>query len=264
MPVSAQLPRTRRWRTSRTIFALMLREMATTYGRSAMGYLWAIIEPVAALALMSLVFGLFLRTPALGSNFPLFFASGFLILNIYTGVGNDVARAVQYSRPLLEYPAVTPLDAILARFLLNFLTQLMVILIIVIGIVTIFNLRIIPDYPKIILALFATGALSLAIGTFNCYFFIAFPSYVHVWAILNRPMFIISCIFFLFDSIPQPFRDYLWFNPLIHLVGLMRAGLYATYDAEYASITYVLGISLFLFLIGMHILRRYVRDAMNL
>jgi capsular polysaccharide transport system permease protein len=264
MSTPAQIPRTRRWRTARTIFALMLREMATSYGRSAMGYLWAIVEPVAALALMSVVFGLFLRSPALGSNFPLFFASGYLILNIYTSVGNDIARAVQYSRPLLEYPAVTPLDAILARFLLNFLTQLMVIFIIFVGIITIFNLRIIPDYPKIILSLFATGALSLAIGTFNCYFFVAFPSYVHVWSILNRPMFIISCVFFLFDSIPQPFRDYLWFNPLIHLIGLMRSGLYATYDAEYVSITYVLGISLLLFLAGALILRRHIRDAMNL
>jgi len=264
MPIPAQIPRTRRWRTARTIFALMLREMATSYGRSAMGYLWAIIEPVAALALMSVVFGLFLRSPALGSNFPLFFASGYLILNIYTSVGNDVARAVQYSRPLLEFPAVTPLDAILARFLLNFLTQLMVVFIIIIGIITIFNLRIIPDYPKIMLALFATGALSLAIGTFNCYFFVAFPSYVQVWAILNRPMFIISCIFFLFDSIPQPFRDYLWFNPLIHLIGLMRRWALCTYDAEYVSITYVLSISLGLFLIGVHMLRRYIRDAMNL
>ncbi len=264
MSIPAQPPRTRRWRSARTIMALMLREMATSYGRSMMGYLWAIIEPVAALALMTGVFSLFLRNPALGTNFPLFFASGYLIFNIYTSVGNDVANAVKYSRPLLEYPAVTALDAVLARFLLNYLTHLMVIFIILVGIIVIYDLLVILDLQKLILALLVTGAFALGIGTFNCYLFVAFPSYLQIWAILNRPMFIISGIFFLFDTVPQPFRDVLWYNPLVHMIGLMRAGLFATYDAEYASPLYVLGLSLLLFMAGLHMLRRYLRDAMNI
>jgi len=264
MPIPAQIPRTRRWRTTRTVFALMLREMATSYGRSAMGYLWAIVEPVAALALMTLVFSVFLRNPPLGSNFPLFFASGFMVFNIYSGVGNNVASAVQYSRPLLEFPAVTPLDAILARFLLNFLTQVMVIFIILSAIIVIYDLRVILDFQKIILALTMAGTFALGIGTFNCYLFIAFPSYIQIWAIINRPMFILSGIFFLFDSIPQPFRDILWYNPMIHIIGMMRAGLYPTYEANFVSAPYVFGISLVLFMIGVHTLNRYIRNAMNL
>jgi len=244
--------------------ALMLREMATSYGRSAMGYLWAIIEPVAALTLMTLVFSIFLRAPALGTNFPLFFASGFLVFNIYSGVGNNVASAVRYSRPLLEYPAVTALDAVLARFLLNYLTHLMVIFIILTGIIVIYDLRLILDLQQLGLGLLMAGAFALGIGTFNCYLFIAYPSYVQVWAIVNRPMFIISGVFFLFDSVPQPFSDFLWYNPLVHIVGQTRAGLYATYSANYVSVAYVMGVSMLLFMIGVHLLRRYLRDAMNI
>jgi len=263
MPIPAQPIRSRRLRSMRTILALMLREMATSYGRSAMGYLWAIIEPVAALTLMTLVFSVFLRSPALGTNFPLFFASGFLVFSIYSGVGNNVASAVQYSRPLLEYPAVTALDAVLARFLLNYLTHLMVIFIILTGIIVIYDLRLILDLQQLGLGLLMAGAFALGVGTFNCYLFIAYPSYVQVWAILNRPMFIISGIFFLFDSVPQPFNDLLWYNPLIHIVGQTRAGLYATYSASYVSVAYVMGVSMVLFMIGLHLLRRYLRDAMN-
>ncbi len=248
----------------RTIFALMLREMATRYGRSVMGYLWAIVEPVAALTLLTVVFSAILRSPALGTNFPLFYASGYLIFNIYTSVGNDVARSVQFSRPLLEFPAVTFLDAILARFLLNFLTQLVVTFILIGGIIEFYDLRVILDWPRILLALAATGAFTLAVGTFNCFLFVAFPAYVQIWAILNRPMFILSCIFFLFQSIPQPYQDILWFNPLVHLVGLMRSGIYPTYDASYVSLTYVLGLSAILFLVGLQMMRIHLRDAMNL
>jgi capsular polysaccharide transport system permease protein len=258
------MPRTRRWRSARTIMALMLREMATSYGRSVMGYLWAILEPVAALALLTLVFSAFLRSPSLGSNFALFFASGYMAFSIYVGVGNAVASAVRFSRPLLEFPAVTAVDTILARFLLNYLTQVMVTFIILGGIILLYDLRLILDLQTLMLGLGLAGALSLGVGTFNCYLFVAFPSYVQVWAILNRPMFILSGIFYLFDNVPQPFRDVLWYNPLIHVVGLMRAGIYATYKASYASPLYVLGISLLLFLIGLQMLRRYLRDAMNI
>lgn len=251
-------------RSGRTIMALMLREMATSYGRTAMGYLWAIIEPVAALALMTLVFSAFLRSPPLGSNFPLFFASGFLVFNIYVDVGNSVARAVQYSRPLLEFPAVTPLDTVLARFLLNYLTHLMVIALILTGIIEFYGLHQIMDFRTLALALLLAGGFSLSIGIFNCYLFVAFPSYTQVWAILNRPMFIISGIFFLFDHVPQPFHDILWFNPMVHLIGLARSGIYPTYEADYVSVFYVVGVSLVLSLIGLHLMRRYLRDAMNL
>lgn len=260
----ALVPRTRRLRSARTITALMLREMATSYGRSVVGYLWAVIEPVAALVLMTLVFSAFLRNPALGWNFPLFFASGYLVFHVYMDVGNNVARAVQYSRPLLEFPAVTPLDAILARFLLNFLTHVMVISIILTGILVIYDLNQIMDFEKLIGAVLLAGFFALSIGTFNCYMFVAFPSYAQIWAIMNRPMFILSGIFYLFESIPQPFQDYLWFNPLIHIIGLARAGVYPTYEADYVSVGYVVGLSLLLFLTGLHIMRRYLRDAMNL
>lgn len=264
MTTPAPAPHSRRFRSARTIFALMLREMATTYGRSVMGYLWAIIEPVAALALMTIVFSLFLRNPALGSNFPLFYASGYLVFTIYMGVGNGIASAVQFSRPLLEFPAVTALDAILARFLLNFLTQVMVITIILTGIIIVYDLRVILDMERIVLALLMTGAFTLGIGTFNCYLFVAYPSYMQIWAILNRPMFIISGIFFLFDHVPEPYRGMLWFNPLVHMIGEMRAGVYATYEANYVSATYVFGLAAVLFAVGLMMLRRHLRDAMNL
>ncbi|MFC3119946.1 hypothetical protein ACFOHS_22885 [Jhaorihella thermophila] len=79
--------------------------MSTTYGRSAAGYLWAIIEPVAALALLSIAFALFLRHPSLGTNFPLFYASGYLVFNLYMNVGNKVAQAVSFfPSPCWNFP----------------------------------------------------------------------------------------------------------------------------------------------------------------
>ena len=56
---------------------------------------------------------------------------------------------------------------------------------------------------------------------------------------------------------PPEFQVYLWYNPLVHVIGLMRAGFYGTYDPYYVSYAYVLGISLGSFVIGGYLLRRH-------
>ena len=90
-----------------------------------------------------------------------------------------------------------------------------------------------------------------------------FPVWVTIWGILNRPMFLISCIFFLFETIPQPYQDILWYNPLIHIVGEMRAGFYSNYDAPYVSELYVYGVSLCLTVVGLVLLRRFHRELLE-
>ena len=49
-------------------------------------------------------------------------------------------------------------------------------------------------------------SLAMGIGTLNCFLTGLFPSWLRLWAILNRPMFLISCVIFLFESIPEPWR----------------------------------------------------------
>jgi capsular polysaccharide transport system permease protein len=253
----------RRTSTIRTIIALLLREMSTTYGRSALGYLWAILEPVGGIALMSIVFSYALRAPALGTNFPLFFASGMVPFVAYMDASNKIAVSLRFSRSLLFYPGVTYVDALIARLVMSMMTQVMIAAVVFSGIIFFFNADVILNVPAMALSFAMAFSLGLGIGTLNCYLLSVYPIWERTWAILNRPMFIISCIFFLFDTIPQPYRDYLWWNPLIHVVGIMRKGIYATYDATYVSPLYVFSLSLITFAMGLLLLRRYHKDIVN-
>ena len=118
--------RARKFRTSRTIAALILREMSTTFGRSPGGYLWAILDPVAGLLLLSFVFSLAFAGPPLGTSFGLFYATGYLPFVMFNEIANKMATSINFSKPLLAYPAVTLLDALIARFSLAILTNIMV------------------------------------------------------------------------------------------------------------------------------------------
>jgi len=259
----AQAQRPRRFKTARTVSALVMREMATSYGRSPGGYVWAILEPVGGIVMLTLVFSMIMRSPALGSNFPLFYATGYLPFMLYNDLGTKILAALRFSKPLLAYPGVTWLDAVLGRFALNLLTHLMVFCLIMTGIETLYDTGSMPEPGPILNALAMAAALGLGIGTLNCFLASMFPVWQNVWGILTRPMFIISGIFFLYDELPGRVRDILWWNPLIHVTSEMRRGFYGTYDPVFVSPIYVYGVAGACFVLGLVFLNRYHRDILN-
>lgn len=256
-------PQSSSFATPRAVGALMLREIATTYGRSPGGYIWAVLEPAAGITLLTLVFSIGFQTPPLGTSFALFYAAGILPLMMYTDISTKMAQTIQFNRALLAYPRVTFLDALIARFILNTLTQIVVHMIVMGFIIVFLKPTTTLDYSKVGQAYALTLALALGIGTLNSFLTLAYPIWQTAWAILNRPLFLVSCVFFIFESVPQPFADYLWFNPIVHIAGLMRDGFYPFYQPTYVSVAYPLGIAAFATTAGLLLLNRFHRDILD-
>ena len=257
----AQLPR--RGAAARTISALMLREMSTTHGRAALGYVWAVLEPVGGIMLMTLIFSVVFRAPGIGTSFPLFYATGILPFIAYADIAQKISVALRFSRQLLFYPGVTFMDALLARFIVNAITQVLIGLVVLSAILALFGLDVILDPAAIALGFAMALALGLGIGTLNCLLLSLFPVWERTWAILNRPLFILSCTFFLYDSVPRPFQGYLWWNPLVHVIGQVRRGVYATYEGAYVSHSYVFLVAGTCLALGLLLLRRHHRHIVN-
>lgn len=253
----------RRHKTARTVGALVLREMATTYGRSPGGYIWAVLEPVAGITLLSIIFSAAFRSPPLGTSFPLFYASGFLPFAYYLSLSSKLSASIKFSKSLLSYPSVTYFDAILARFLLTSLTQIMVFVLVMWGIIVFEDLRPILEPLHIINALCMAAALGLGIGTLNCFLMSMYPIWGQAWNILNKPLFILSGILFLFDTFPEPYDKFLVFNPLVHVVGEMRRGFFTNYQGSYIEPLYIYLGSFAAFAIGLLLLNRYNRTILN-
>lgn len=253
----------RSFASSRVILALILREMSTRYAKSPGGYIWAILEPLGFIALMAVGFSLMARVPPLGTSFVLFYASGFLPFNLYKAVENDVSSAIVFSRPLLLYPAVTWLDAILARFLLATITNLLVLILIVAGAVVFSAHGARLDFVPMLHAVVAAAVLGLGVGTLNAFLHGRFPLIQTTWKIINRPLFLLSAVIYTLESLPTRLQNILWWNPLVHLTGMMRDGVYPSYQPQYISQTYVYGIAFVSFAMGLLFLRAYSRDLVN-
>lgn len=253
----------RKFATLRVVMALILREMSSRYGRTPGGYAWGILEPLAAILVLSVGFSLIIRTPPLGTSFLLFYATGFLPFNLFNTVSHMVARSVAFSKPLLQYPAVTWIDAVLARFLLNSLTSVLVTIILLSGVLVLSDTRAVLDMSAILIAMVLTMGLGLGVGVLNCALMGLFPLWEMIWSVITRPLFIASGVFFLYDDMPQMAREILWYNPLIHLIGEMRAGFYPMYTAAYVSNLYVLAVTCVTLALGLLLMGRYHREILN-
>ncbi len=256
-------PRPPRSRPLRAVVALVLREIATAQGRVAGGYLWAVAEPVAAVALLSMVFALAFTAPPLGQDFALFYASGYLPFMLYMDLAQKTGVALRFSRPLLAYPAVSWIDAIMARFVLNLLTQLVVITVILGGLAALSPDRLALRADLLAQGLGLAALWGLGIGTLNAFLFGWWPIWERLWSIATRPLFIMSGIVFLPEAVPAPWGIWLQANPLVQSIALTRSGLYPGYDPDWttpllAGVTALLPLAL-----GLALLRRHAARLLH-
>lgn len=256
---SAPLPGLKppRFGAPRTIVALILREMGTTYGRSPGGYLWAVLEPIGAIVLLSIGFSLLVRAPSLGTSFLLFYATGYLPFSLYSDIAQKVMQALKFSKALLAYPRVTWLDAILARTILNLLTGITVFCLLITGILLVVETRTILDIRPVAAGLGLAASVGLGVGMMNCLLTGLYPVWQRLWTIISRPLFLASGIFFLYEDMPEIAQDILWWNPLLHAAGEVRRGFYPTYEAAYVSLIYGYGVALVLIALALVFLRRH-------
>ncbi|AWM28064.1 capsular polysaccharide transport system permease protein [Sinorhizobium fredii] len=244
----------------RVTAALMVREMSTRYGSKPGGYLWAVFDPVAHVAMMTLIFQVFARMPALGLSFPLFFASGYLPFTFYQRMSSFMAGTMKANKALLSYPVVSPFDAIVSRFTLQMMTDALVSVLILLLIIELGGVDQPMDLAGMVEAAGAAAVLGLGIGTINIVMFARFPLYEQIFGIINRPLFMISGVFFLPESLPNPFRDYLLYNPLVHIIMWFRSCIYPEYRADGLDKGYVLEFALIGFTLGLLLLTTSMRE----
>ncbi len=256
--------KTPRFLSLRTIVALILREMESTYGRQPGGYLWAVLQPIGMIVLLSMAFAILVNKPPLGTSFIFFYAIGYLPFDMYGSLSMKISTALNYSHPLLSYPRVTWIDAILARFILNALTQVTVFCIVVSAIMMLYETRTHIQLIPVMQGLGMAATIGLGVGLMNCLLSGLFPIWTTIFGILSRPLFLASGVLFLPDHMPRSVQEALWWNPLVHVIALVRRGFFPTYDAAFVSMYYGYGFGLVLATVALIFLRAHYKTILQL
>jgi capsular polysaccharide transport system permease protein len=104
---------------SRVIWALLLREMQTRYGRENIGFLWIIGEPIMFCGGVAILWTLIRPAHEHGLPMTAFVVTGYVPLTMWRHCVARSLKAFESNGSLLFHRQVTPLDIILARVVLE-------------------------------------------------------------------------------------------------------------------------------------------------
>lgn len=224
----------------RVVHAVVLREMRGRYGRSSLGYLWAILEPLLLVGVFALGYQLIgRRSPPQGMEFLPFLATGIITYLSLRNIASRMSGAIESNRGLLLYPHVTPFDLMIGRLVLEGATFI-VVFVIILGGGVILGYASPPDDPLMVLVtLFFVVLLGAGVGMLQAALTMNFPWIDYFMKPFWRLMLWTSGVFFTLKQLPMAAQDILLWNPILHVIELMRAAYFPGVDIYRVSYSYV-------------------------
>lgn len=221
--------------------ALILREMQTRFGRTNIGYLWALVEPLTVLAVFWGMFFVIDRQAPSGMDVVPFLATGIVTFLTFRSTSDRLSNAIDANRGLLLYPQVTPFDLMMGRAVLEGATFL-VLFALIIGGAWMMGLSPLPAHPLallgmlIVIQMLACG-MGMILGTLTA----LYPVVDHLMKPVWRAAMFVSGVFFTMDELPPALLDFIRYNPIAHAIDLLRGTFFVGYSPKIASPAYVGG-----------------------
>lgn len=244
----------------RVIRALIIRETRTRFGDATLGYGWALIEPMGHILLLSLVFAVMMHgRPPIGTQFFIFYYTGIIPYHLFVHTSSSMTHAVTSNGPLLQLPLVRTFDVLVARGLLELVTDLIVAGVMLAGFVVVGIGALPDDGLGVAAALAAVWLLGCGVGFINAVATGFFKSWDKVWAQLTRLLYFCSGIFYVPGMMPDWVRDILAWNPLLHGVDWFRSSFFVEYEPHWLDRSYLVGLAVTTLLAGLaleRVLRR--------
>jgi ABC-2 type transport system permease protein len=249
----------------------MLRELRGKYKGTALGWFWSLLNPLAATAIYSLVFGAILRvTPSVGAdgmhNYTLFLLCALLPWNFFSGVVTGGMQALLANGNLIKKTAFPRQLLVLASSGALFTTFLIEMVVLVIALLVFGANPVLWIIPTLLLmgllAVFATG-LALMLAVANVYF----RDSTHFVGIGMQVLFYATPIIYPISLVQQVnptsfvarwhIDDLYMANPLVHFSQSFRALLYDHRLPSVGSIAMVIGASALCLVLGWAVFTRF-------
>ncbi|HVV38085.1 MAG TPA: ABC transporter permease [Acidimicrobiales bacterium] len=243
---------------------LTLRELRGKYKRSALGWAWSMINPLATMAIFWLVFHFVIRVdPDTGNpsglhNFGFFLLCGllpwnFLLNSLMGGMGAPLANAGLIKK--VYFPREVLAASVIASWAVQFLIELGVLIaaLLFVGNVAI---QYIPGVVLVVaLEMFFAYGIALALGAMNVYF----RDVQHFLALLLQLWFYATPIVYPKSLVPRtaklfghtlPVERLYGLNPMVRFVDMYRNLMYDLRWPPLYDFAYVAGAAILSVLIG--------------
>ncbi len=233
----------------RVIWALTLRETVTRFGREGLGMLWMIAEPALFVVGVMIIFSLIDTGYPYGISPAEWLAVSYPTLLFWRNGTGRVTKAIEVNRALLHHQPIRPMDIIYARILLEFGSAAAVFLFlfpifIAIGICHIPSNLFVMAVGYLLIIWFSFGFVLIMAGLAELSETIEKTSHIILYLMLP-----FSGVFIPTFLVPEPYRSYLLYFPLIDAVDYFHHGYFGPSVPSYYHLGYtvfaLLGMTLF-------------------
>jgi len=235
----------------RVIHALVIRETRTRFGDSRLGYGWALLEPILHILMLSLVFEVMMRgRPPIGDQFFIFYYTGIIPYHLFVHTSGSMTYAISSNGSLLQLPLVSTFDVVMARGLLELLTDILVAIILLAAFAAIGAGRLPQDVSGLSASVAAVWLFACGIGFINAVLNVFFKSWDKIWTQLTRLLYFCSGIFYVPAMMPDWIRDILVWNPILQAVDWFRSSFFVEYEPHWLDRGYLTTLAVIAVLAG--------------
>ena len=215
------------WRYRDLLLRLTKRDIQILYKQAALGAGWAIIQPIFAVAIFSLVFGRFAKVPSGGVPYPLFAFAGVLLWTYFaeavrrsaTGMVSDaeLIRKVYFPR------IVMPLSGVIAP-LLDFALGFAVLVCLMIWYGTVPGWQLVFVPPLVLMTSLLALCTGLWLGPIN----VRFRDVKYTLAFLIQVWMYASPVVYPLSLVPENYRWVFSLNPMVGVIEGFRWAVLGT------------------------------------
>lgn len=239
------------------VWTLLWRSFLPRNRRESFQLVWVFAEPVGQLAVMILLFSLIGRTAGYGESFALFLLTGISMLTLFTRGTGLVSSAISGLSGTTRLAGVGMFHEAVAKAMFETIVTVVIFAVLAGAIGALEGRKVWPYHFEHVWAAFLWGGLlAFGFGLLRGYAVQMVPLVERIYVILSRVLIFVSGVFFVPSFMPDPYRSWLAWNPVVHVVELLRLGVYDQYPSLVYDADYLRGFALGSTALGMAALWR--------
>lgn len=220
--------------------ALFLREALTRVSGGRGAWVWILLEPIAQVVLLMVMFGYIYHRIISGVDGAMFIMTGLLSYQMARNTATRSTEAVRANVALFSYRQVKPVDTVLVRAFLEASLMVTNSLLILAG-AGFLGYTVAPaNIFTVLAAFFLMGICGLGLGLILAVVTEFVPESRKFVGLLWMPIYFLSAVMYPMTALPHPYREWILWNPFVHGVEMVRSGFYAQYTlAAGTSLSYL-------------------------
>lgn len=208
---------------------LVSRDLKTKYRRSALGFMWSILNPLGMMLVLTVVFSTVFRQDI--DNFPVYLMCGQLIFNFFNEATNMAMGSITGNASLIKKVYLPkylfPVSRVCSS-LVNLLTSFIALVIVIVVTQTHISWTIVLTiFPVLYVWLFALG-----MGLILSSVVVTFRDLEHLYGILTTAWMYATPVFYPMSMLPENVVPFIKANPMTIFIQMLRdAVLYGKVSA---------------------------------